>query len=126
MSDFELILYGLVAGNAAVYALLVFGYVRPKLVRLPKAQVSVAFAILEDALTRSFPDMPAGFTWAEGIARAKTLKLRIEWGAVDGMLKKYEAYRYGVTADQSGDPREVLKLAYSLPRKPKYDLKSQR
>ncbi len=127
MSDFELMMYGLVATNAVIYAILVLGYVKRRIVRIPKtAQVSAAFEMLEEALTRSFPDLPAGFTWEEGIARAKNLKLPIEWTEVDGTLRKYEAYRYGTASSLTGDAREVLKLAYSLPRKPKHGIRSQR
>ncbi|MGI0081272.1 MAG: hypothetical protein ACRECH_16820, partial [Nitrososphaerales archaeon] len=105
---------------------LAFGYFKPKLFRIPKiSDLTVVFGILEDALTRSFPDLPSGFTWTEGIARAKNLKLRIEWKEVERMLRKYEAYRYGTDRSASGDTHEVLKLAYGLPRKPKYDRRSK-
>ena len=127
MSDFGLVMYGLIGSNAAIYAVLALGYIKRRVVRVPKtSEVSVAFAMLEEALTRSFPDLPAGFTWEEGIARAKSLKLPIVWTEVYGTLRAYEAYRYGTVVSLSGDGREVLKLAYSLPRKPKYDLRSQR
>ena len=128
LSDFQFIIYGLIAANAVIYASLAFGYFRPKFFfRIPKvSEMTVAFGILEEALTKSFPDLPSGFTWAEGIARAKRLKLSIEWREVDKMLGKYEAYRYGKEGLVSGDTREVLKLAYSLPRKPRNDHRSKR
>ena len=129
LTVYDIIVFALLAANALIYVAFVLGYFRPRFFfRIPKiSEMALAFGILEDALTRSFPDLPSGFTWEEGIARAKRLKLKsIEWKEVDGILRKYETYRYGKDGLASGDTREVLKLAYSLPRKPRYDLRSKR
>ncbi len=127
LSTFDLIMYSLIATNVAVYSMLTFGYLRSRFFKIPKvSDYSIAFGILEDALTRSFSDLPLGFTWEEGIARAKRLKLGIQWNEVEGALRNYEKYRYGKEGSMNGDTQEVLKLAYSLPRKPAYDHRSKK
>lgn len=119
MPDFSTLIYILVVTNAVTYAAFAFWYLRRR-VSIPKtSEVITAFSILEDALIRSFPDLPKGFTWEEGIVRAKNLNLKVKWPEIDELLMKYESYRYGTNENTNANAHEVLKLAYSLPRRPR-------
>jgi len=73
--------------------------------------VAAAFGMLELALRKAFPDLPQGFTWREGIAEARKRGVRLNWTALDGALRSYEAYRYGQEPAPAASPQpDLLKL----------------
>jgi hypothetical protein len=124
-SDDVFVLGGLVVTNIVIYLFLFLGIQRVRrdssLYKI--SSVGQAFTALEKALRASFPELPQGFTWSEGVARAKQLELKIDWAELDREVRSYEAIRYG-----TGEPktifvpshthfREVLKLTLSLPRR---------
>jgi hypothetical protein len=71
-----------------------------------------AFQILEESLKSI--GLPAGFSWGEAVSKAKGLELKVDWTAIKGSLRKYEAYRYGGKQKPEEDGSEILKLASQL------------
>ena len=104
----------LVVFNVAAYASLVAGLASWLKERPPGGSprdVAAAFGMLEQALRRAFPDLPEGFTWREGIAEARKKGVRLNWNALDGALRSYEAYRYGQEPAPTAAPQpDLLKL----------------
>ncbi len=78
--------------DAAVYVTLAAGLV--VLWRTPR-YVGNTFEALGQALRERFPDLPAGFTLREGLARARALTPELDWNEIDDALRAYEDYRYG-------------------------------
>ena len=100
--------------NAAIYSSLVAALVFRHRAPVGANLDSVAlFRLLESSLRRKFPDLPAGFTWREGISKAQSLQLSLDWGAIDAAVERYEAFRYGGAAREPA-PAEMLKLVRSL------------
>jgi hypothetical protein len=78
-----------------------------------------AFIILERCLRQAYPDLPEGFTWKEAISKIKSSSgdEKTDWGEIDALLEKYEAFRYGGLDYQSTDVKIVLRLAKRLERR---------
>ncbi|MBI2649093.1 MAG: hypothetical protein HYU03_00760 [Thaumarchaeota archaeon] len=110
----QTLLYGLLFANAALYALLILGIFKKRGSGLEASSVAEAFLLLEAALKKKFPDMPAGFTWREAMGRIRDMNPRLDWKSLEGVLKGYEAYRYGGFELSYTDPGEVLRLASVL------------
>ena len=53
------------------------------------------FPLLAVTLRRAFPDLPASFTWREGMSRARAAGLQLRWDEIDATMTAYESYRYG-------------------------------
>ncbi len=121
----DLVLYGVLVLDAAIYLFLFIGYLKTKEPSIPEAiGITEAFQILERSLRRSFVDLPDGFTWNEVINKARLLDLDIDWRAVERVLKQYEAYRYGGVDPGIINTREILKLAMIIPKGTKFDRRS--
>ena len=107
--------YGLVAVDAALYALLI--------VQLKSGQegrrgnpmgVVEAFALLGAEIRRSMPSMPPGFTWEEAIVEARKLEVDVDWPRVDEAVRSYEGYRYGGKEAPVAGYEEIRRLAREL------------
>jgi hypothetical protein len=110
-------LWSLIAIDVVVYAALVAGFLAARKVPVNKSlSLAAAFGILEGSLTQSFPDLPSGFTWHEGLAKARKLRLDVNWGRVDDELHTYEAFRYGGSEAPGSGGFEVTRLAALLRR----------
>ena len=70
------------------------------------------FGLLESALRRSFPDLPQGFTWREGLSRAKALGLDLQWNDMSASSNSRDttAYRYGTASIPEAQQPELMKL----------------
>jgi hypothetical protein len=113
--DYFFVLLSLAAADSALYVLFAIGYIRDKKKRLSNLESPErAFKILETVLKKKFPELPAGFTWTEAIAKVKTLGVPMSDDEMDMLLENYEAYRYGGTYTPELDTRKVLKLAKSV------------
>lgn len=114
----SILIYSLLALNIVLYGLLLFGYIRSRLVPIPALKsANEAFAFLEKSFKLTFPDIPDGFTWPELISRAKDTALDspVNWQKVQAALSEYEAYRYGQKSEPaSSDSNEILKLGVLL------------
>ncbi|MDA4128606.1 MAG: hypothetical protein OK422_04030 [Thaumarchaeota archaeon] len=101
--------------DIAIYVSLAFGIVRAVRMIQPQVRDTVtAFGFLEKALRKKFPDLPAGFTWREGVERARLLNLKVSWEEIQGALAQYERFRYGGGSKPEPAPAEVVKLARIL------------
>ena len=78
------------------------------------ADAKAAFGLLEAALKKTFPGLPEGFTWREGMAEARRKRLDLNWEELDRELNDYEAYRYGSGLAPAASQPELLKLLKSL------------
>ncbi len=114
VSGDQTLLYGLLFANAALYALLILGIFKRGGSGVEVSSVTEAFLLLEAALKKRFPDMPAGFTWREAMGRIREMNPQLDWKRLESVLKGYEAYRYGGFELSYTDPREVLRLASVL------------
>ena len=113
----DLFFWGLLALDVALYGLLLGGVFIARRVRVSKAlTLGAAFGFLEGSLVQSFPDLPSGFTWKEGLSRARKLRLDVNWGKVDDELHRYEAFRYGGSEQPGPAGYEVTRLAALLRR----------
>jgi hypothetical protein len=119
--DNQYVLAGLLVTNIVIYLIFVLGLRRATSNPLLKvSSLDQAFEALEKSLKGAFPDLPCGFTWGEGIERAKKLTIRIDWTELEKELRTYEAYRYGkweLSPSSLTRFREVVKLAALLPNK---------
>jgi len=104
----------LIALNVVVYASFVAGLV--VFVRSPRQLQAVSFRTLGDLLRSSFPDLPAGFTLREGLARARQAQPGLDWDAIDRELGTYEGYRYGGLPDSGSTGPALSALVSSLRR----------
>ena len=108
---------GLILLNAVIYFFLILGLTRIRRRNIRDVRnIEDAFALLEDCLSTSFPDLPEGFTWKEAIYRLKKLEMKADWQDVENALRKYEAYRYGGIRNSDIHIQSVVKLARNLPR----------
>lgn len=108
----ELVVAGLLGLNVALYVPLVVAAVRRRRQRVNASNLVDAFKGLELSLQEAIPDLPAGFTWEEAMARLKSSGVPTE--GMDGVLRGYEEYRYGGVPLPDIDFREVVRLANRL------------
>jgi hypothetical protein len=100
--------------DAAVYASAIAGVV---MLRRPSRMVEEgSFRALGDVLRARFPDLPAGFTLREGLAKAREVEPGLDWNEIDQALASYEGYRYGGLPD-SGAPQPALSSLISVLRR---------
>jgi hypothetical protein len=108
----QIILGALLVVNIALYIPLLLAVVRRRRRRVSASNLADAFNGLELALKEAVPDLPAGFTWEEAVARLKTTGVQTK--GMEEALKSYEEYRYGGEPLPDVDPREVVKVANML------------
>lgn len=94
--------------NAVLFAPLVLAALRSR-TRTKASNLADAFSRLDTALRRASPDLPAGFTWEEAVARLRASGVRTE--GMEPALKGYQDYRYGGLPLPNLDYAEVLKVA---------------
>jgi len=109
----QIILGALLALNVVLYLPLVFAALRRRrTARVSASNLADAFNALELALKQALPDLPAGFTWEEAVARLGSSGVRTE--GMEGALRGYEEYRYGGLPLPDLDFGEVVKVADTL------------
>jgi hypothetical protein len=108
----QVILGALLALNIVLYIPLVLGALRRRRRKVDASNLADAFNGLELALKEAAPDLPAGFTWEEAIARLRSSGVRTE--GIEGALKSYEEYRYGGLPLPDLDFREIVRVANML------------
>jgi hypothetical protein len=108
----QLVLGALLALNIVLYVPLVLAALRRRKHKVNASNLADAFSGLELALKEAVPDLPAGFTWEEAVARLKSSGVKTE--GMDLALKSYEEYRYGGTPLPDLDFREVVRVANML------------
>jgi len=84
----QLILGALLALNVVLYVPLVLSALRRRKHKINASNLADAFSGLELALKEAVPDLPAGFTWEEAIARLRSSGVRTD--GMDYALKGYE------------------------------------
>jgi len=112
MVSSQIVLGALLALNIALYIPLVLAALRRRRHRVAASNLADAFSGLELALKEAVPDLPAGFTWEEAVARLRSSGVRTE--GMEGALRGYEEYRYGGVPLPDLDFREVVKVANAL------------
>jgi len=112
MVSSQIVLGALLALNIALYIPLVLAALRRRRHRVAASNLADAFSGLELALKEAVPDLPAGFTWEEAVARLRSSGVRTE--GMEGALRGYEEYRYGGLPLPDLDFREVVKVANAL------------
>jgi hypothetical protein len=108
----QIVLGALLALNVALYVPLVFSALRRRRRKVTASNLADAFNGLELALKEAVPDLPAGFTWEEAVARLR--RAGVPTQGMEGALKGYEEYRYGGVPLPDLDFREVVKVANQL------------
>jgi len=108
----QLVLVALLVLNILLYVPLVFAAVRRRRQKVNASNLADAFTGLELALKEAVPDLPAGFTWEEAVARLRSSGVQTK--GMEDALKGYEEYRYGGLPLPDLDFREVVKLANML------------
>jgi hypothetical protein len=108
----QIILGALLVVNVVFYAPLVFAVVRRRAHKVSASNLADAFNGLELALKEAVPDLPAGFTWEEAIARLRSSGVQTK--GMEEALRSYEEYRYGGLPLPEFDFREVVKVANML------------
>jgi hypothetical protein len=108
----QIVLGALLALNFVLYVPLVFAALRGRRHKVAASNLADAFTGLERALREAVPDLPAGFTWEEAIARLRSSGVRTE--GMEGALRGYEEYRYGGLPLPDVDFREVVRVANML------------
>ena len=107
------LLVALVALDVLLYAPLALALLRRRTRRVKAKNLAEAFKGLERALKQAVPDLPAGFTWGEAVARLRSAGVPTK--GMENALKGYENYRYGGTPLPSDlDFHEVVKVANML------------
>lgn len=114
MVNNQVVLAVLLLVNIALYAPLVLAATGGRRRRIKADNLADAFGGLELALKEAAPDLPAGFTWEEALARLKAAGVKTD--GMEGALKGYEEYRYGGLPLPDVDFREVLKVANMISR----------
>jgi hypothetical protein len=107
------LIVALLALNVVLYAALAIAILRRRMRRVSAKDLAEAFKGLETALKQAVPDLPAGFTWGEAVARLRSAGVRTD-GTLEEALKGYEGYRYGGAPLPDLDFREVVKVANML------------
>lgn len=110
--------YLLTAADAVLFLLAGLQLLGQRRRRLRPRTLPEAFLGLGESLKFAFPDLPVGFTWREGLARARNSAAGVKWQSVERALDAYEGYRYGRKAAESQDYSEVAKLANVLRGRP--------
>jgi hypothetical protein len=108
----QLVLGALLALNIVLYIPLVIAALGRRRHRVSASNLADAFGGLELALKESVPDLPAGFTWEEAVARLNSSG--VQTTGMEDALKGYEEYRYGGIPLPDLDFREVVKVANML------------
>lgn len=108
----QLILGALLAVNVVLYIPLIFAAMGRRRHRVNASNLPDAFKGLELALKEAVPDLPAGFTWEEAVARLNSSGVQTK--GMEDALKGYEEYRYGGVPLPDLDFREVVKVANTL------------
>jgi hypothetical protein len=108
----QIILGALLAVNVLLYAPLTLAVFRSRRRKVSASNLADAFNGLELALKEAVPDLPAGFTWEEAIARLRSSGVQTR--GMEGALRSYEEYRYGGLPLPDLDFREVVKVANML------------
>jgi hypothetical protein len=108
----QIILGGLLILNIVLYIPLILVALRRRRHRVAASNLADAFNGLELALKEAVPDLPAGFTWEEAIARLRSSGVWTE--EMEDALKGYEEYRYGGLPLPDLDFREVVRVANML------------
>jgi len=109
---------GAIVFNVAAYTSLAGAVVQWYRHRIPNPpDAAAAFHLLEDALGRSFPDLPYGFTLREGLTRARLAGLRLGWEDIDRRVTEYETFRYGGGPLPALPQPEVMRLVRVLRRR---------
>lgn len=112
MVSSQLILYGLLALNIALYIPLIFAAMGRRRHRVKATNLADAFSGLELALKEAVPDLPAGFTWEEAVSRLRSSG--VPTNGMENALKSYEEYRYGGVPLPDTDYNEVVRVANML------------
>ncbi len=108
----------LVVLNVAAYGSLAAGLMQTRRQRSSRGvDVSGAFPLLALTLRKAVPELPAGFTWRQGISAAKGLELNLRWDEIDKAVGEYEAYRYGGRPAPEASQPEVMRLVEALRRR---------
>jgi hypothetical protein len=108
----------LVVLNVAAYGSLAAGLMQTRRQRSSgEAEISGAFPLLARSLRKALPELPAGFTWRQGISAAKGLELKLRWDEIDKAVAEYEAYRYGGRPAPEPSQPEVMRLVEALKRR---------
>jgi hypothetical protein len=102
----------LLALNGVLYAALAIAVLNRRMRRVSAKNLPEAFKGLEIALKQAVPDLPAGFTWGEAVARLRSAGVKTN--KMESALKGYEDYRYGGTPLPDVDFHEVVKVANML------------
>lgn len=106
----------LIALNGIVYVSFIIGAV--SFVRASPRQEDVSsFRMLGELLRSRFPDLPAGFTLREGLARAKQDQPELNWRSIEQELAAYEGFRYGGLPESGASGPALSKLVASLRRR---------
>ncbi len=109
---------GAIVFNVAACASLAGAVVQWHRQRIPNPRdAAAAFHLLVDALARSFPDLPFGFTLREGLTRARLAGLRLRWEDIDRTVVEYETFRYGGGPIPALPQPEVMSLVKVLRRR---------
>jgi len=108
----QLVLGALLALNIVLYVPLILAALGRRRHKINASNLADAFSGLELALKEAVPDLPAGFTWEEAVARLKSSGVQTK--GMEDALKGYEEYRYGGTPLPDVDFREVVKVANML------------
>jgi len=80
--------------------------------RVKADNLAQAFEGLEMALKQALPDLPAGFTWGDAVARLTSAG--VQTNGMEAALEGYEDYRYGGTPLPNLDFHEVVMVANML------------
>jgi hypothetical protein len=108
----QVILGGLLIINLALYFPLVWAVFKRRKHRVSASNLADAFNGLELALKDAVPDLPAGFTWEEAVARLRASGVQTK--GIDQALNSYQAYRYGGLPLPDQDFLEVVRVANML------------
>ena len=98
--------------NIVLYIPLVWTAMGRRRRRVKASNLADAFVGLELALKGAVPDLPAGFTWEEAVARLRSSGVQTK--GMEDALKGYEEYRYGGVPLPDVDFHEVVKVANML------------
>jgi hypothetical protein len=97
--------------NMIVFSALALGLaVRMRRKSRGPEEVGAIYRRLGFTLTKKFPDLPPGFTWREGLERARPTSPGIDWALLENELGSYEAFRYGGGSEPTVLKGETLKL----------------
>ena len=110
----SLLIYILVGLNLVLYSFAGLQLARRRR-NLPRANsAQEAFAQLAEVLKSAIPSLPRGFTWREGIDRAMTAGVKVDWQRLAAELGSYEEYRYGGRGAPITEYTEVASLTRAL------------